>query len=380
MVMIPVTLKGANYLLWARLANTALGGRGLWDVVEEGKNPKKTILGEDGKEVVVADAGDKKRAYSYCETSKELWDTLKKVYGNQSIISRVFEVKRAINTLSQEDIEFDRHFGNFRSLWAELEMLRPGILDPDVLNERREQDKVFALLFTLNSGYNDLIKHILRKKSHGKDKCWILHPHLKPRKFSTPYADARAHFSGEVGEPSTPKRTMAAGEGKPLTFSGGSAVRTAQDETIKRSDIDALIKILKENSGNTLGISLNASYNSPTALVTSTNASSSVKLLVIDSGASHHMISDARLISNVEPVLGNVMIANRDKIPIKCVGTLQLFDKDTKAFYMPTFASNLLSVKRVTTDFNCNVIFSSNEPASDLANDLIDFREGLGRV
>ncbi|KAF8049265.1 hypothetical protein N665_2257s0001 [Sinapis alba] len=278
MVMIPVSIKGANYLLWARLAKTALGGRGLWEIVEEGKTlKKKTILGEDGTEVVVADAGDKKRgqedlmvlsiiqnsleasiqeAYSYCETSKELWDTLKKVYGNVSNISRVFEVKKAINTLSQEDTDFDKHFGKFRSLWAELEMLRPVTVDPDVLNERREQDKVFALLLTLNPGYNDLIKHILRskelpcleevcaqiqkeqgsvglfggkgdlvlanqaegvankgsyraegvankgsyraeekkvwicdhckKKGHGKDKCWILHPHLKPQKFRTP--------------------------------------------------------------------------------------------------------------------------------------------------------------------------------------------------
>ena len=55
------------------------------------------------------------------------------------------------------------------------------------------------------------------------------------------------------------------------------------------------------------------------------------------------------------------MIANGDKIPIKGVGTLKLFDKDSKAFYMPTFASNLLSVKRATTDLNCNVIFSPNE-------------------
>ncbi|KAG2242617.1 hypothetical protein Bca52824_095540, partial [Brassica carinata] len=33
---------------------------------------------------------------------------------------------------------------------AELEMLRPSSVDPEVLNERKEQDKVFALLFTLN--------------------------------------------------------------------------------------------------------------------------------------------------------------------------------------------------------------------------------------
>ena len=96
MISIPVTLKGGNYLHWARLTKTALGGRGLWGVVEEGLDTKKkTILGEDGKEVVEADAdaGNKKRvqedllvlsilqhsleptileAYDYCETSKDL--------------------------------------------------------------------------------------------------------------------------------------------------------------------------------------------------------------------------------------------------------------------------------------------------------------------
>ncbi|KAL0796312.1 hypothetical protein Bca101_067689 [Brassica carinata] len=284
MVVIPVTLKGANYLHWARLAKTALGGRGLWEIVEEGRPQEKTILGEDGKEVVVADAGAKKKGqedllvlsilqhsldpslqegYSYCETSKELWDTLQKVYGNKSNLSRVFEVKRAINTLSQEDTDFDKHFGKFRSLWAELEMLRPATTNPDVLNQRREQDKVFALLLTLHPSYGDLIKHILRnkelpsldevcseiqkeqgsvglfgggkkdlvlanqadgtankssykpgdkkvwvcdhckKKGHGKDKCWILHPHLKPQKFKTGYNDGKANFSGDIGEPST---------------------------------------------------------------------------------------------------------------------------------------------------------------------------------
>ncbi|KAF2561201.1 hypothetical protein F2Q70_00015922 [Brassica cretica] len=42
--------------------------------------------------------------------------------------------------------------------------------------------------------------------------------------------------------------SVAAGEGKTLGFSGCSIMRTTQDETIKRSDLDALIKALKENS------------------------------------------------------------------------------------------------------------------------------------
>ena len=41
-------------------------------------------------------------------------------------------------------------------------MLRPGTSNLDELAERREQDKVFGLMLTLNPSYNSLIKHILR--------------------------------------------------------------------------------------------------------------------------------------------------------------------------------------------------------------------------
>lgn len=43
-------------------------------------------------------------------------------------------------------------------------MLRLSSTDPIDLEERREQEKVFALLLTLNSSYNDLIKHMLKAK------------------------------------------------------------------------------------------------------------------------------------------------------------------------------------------------------------------------
>ena len=56
-VKVPVALNGVNYLLWSRLVKTALGGRGLWSHVAEGKSSKQTSLGEDGKEVVAADDG-----------------------------------------------------------------------------------------------------------------------------------------------------------------------------------------------------------------------------------------------------------------------------------------------------------------------------------
>ena len=96
---IPVTLKGINYLLWARMVKNALGGKGLWSHVSTTAAPKQTVQGEDGKEMVVADE-DKwgqedlmvltallssldpaiMESYSYCESTKQLWDTLYKVY------------------------------------------------------------------------------------------------------------------------------------------------------------------------------------------------------------------------------------------------------------------------------------------------------------
>lgn len=57
-------------------------------------------------------------AYNYCTKAKDLWETLKKVYGNVSNLSRVFVVKRAINSLVQEDMEFTKHLGRFRALWS----------------------------------------------------------------------------------------------------------------------------------------------------------------------------------------------------------------------------------------------------------------------
>jgi len=179
---VAVTFKGSNYLVWSRMVRTTVGSKGLWKHLTDGEAPQLITQGEDSEEVSNETAVEKWQredmlvmsvlhaslepaileAYSYCESAKELWDTLKKVYGNVSNLHRVFEVKKAINGLVQDDMEFTKHLGRFRSLWSELEMLRPSTTDPELLNERREQDKVFGLLLTLNPAYNSLIKHMLR--------------------------------------------------------------------------------------------------------------------------------------------------------------------------------------------------------------------------
>ncbi|KAL0702309.1 hypothetical protein Bca4012_058431 [Brassica carinata] len=183
-VLIPCTLKGpGNYITWSRMTRAALGGRGLWEHVTSSSAPKQITQGEDGKEIVVIDEGKWVQedlmvlsilhssldgplmdTYSHCTTPKQLWDTLQRVYGNTSNLTRIYEVKRAINTLQQEEGDFTKHLGKYSQLWSELEMLRPSSNDPETIEARREQDKIFGLLFTLSPSFNDVVRHILREK------------------------------------------------------------------------------------------------------------------------------------------------------------------------------------------------------------------------
>ncbi|KAG7559395.1 Zinc finger CCHC-type [Arabidopsis thaliana x Arabidopsis arenosa] len=294
--------------------------------------------------------------YSYCETAKELWDTLKNVYGNESNLTRVFEVKKAINELSQEDLEFTKHFGKFRSLWSELESLRPGTLDPKILHERREQDKVFGLLLTLNPSYNDLIKHLLRSEKLPTldEVCSQIQKEQGSSGLFGGKGELAMANKGEAGgkQRSIPTRRQEVHDDKTIKInpgsskSGGEASTMSSGDYVRKSDLEALIKSiasLKESG------------------ITYFSHQPSNSSMVIDSGASHHMISNPNLLNNIEPALGNVIIANGDKVPIKGIGNLRVFDRNSKAFYMPKFTSNLLSVKRATKDLNCYAIFGPND-------------------
>jgi len=51
--------------------------------------------------------------------------------------------------------------GNLKSLWNELEIYRPHTCDVVILRRRTEEDKIFQLLASLSSDFEDLRSHIL---------------------------------------------------------------------------------------------------------------------------------------------------------------------------------------------------------------------------
>ncbi|XP_062006532.1 uncharacterized protein LOC133723659 [Rosa rugosa] len=184
--------------------------------------------------------------FSYSESSMHLWKHVKEMYGNQNNSARVFQLKKDIASLQQEEKSFVQYLASLTSMWNELDVYRPHTTDANVLLKRAEEDKIFQLLANLGSEYEDLRSHILmnselpsfksvcgtvqreelRRKvmnldvktniadsrayasnhkqaddrvykgkrpdlkcnhcsgiGHTKDRCWILHPQLKP-KFS----------------------------------------------------------------------------------------------------------------------------------------------------------------------------------------------------
>jgi transposase InsO family protein len=57
--------------------------------------------------------------------------------------------------------------------------------------------------------------------------------------------------------------------------------------------------------------------------------------------------------------LSPVTVANGSKVPIDQIGTTtMLSNKISNVLYLPTFASNVISVSKITKELNCNVIFS----------------------
>jgi Integrase core domain/GAG-pre-integrase domain len=81
----------------------------------------------------------------------------------------------------------------------------------------------------------------------------------------------------------------------------------------------------------------------------------------VDSGATDHMINCNTNLDHLTKLKNtqNVYLANGSTTPISETGQINLFGKLIKnILYVPNFPSNLLSDGKITSELNCNVIFS----------------------
>jgi len=65
--------------------------------------------------------------------AKDMWDTLKMMYGNEKNSSRVFEIYERLFELKQGDKSVPEFYGELKDLIDELEMHQPAVTDAATL-------------------------------------------------------------------------------------------------------------------------------------------------------------------------------------------------------------------------------------------------------
>ncbi|ONK80416.1 uncharacterized protein A4U43_C01F17500 [Asparagus officinalis] len=144
------------------------------------------------------------------------------MYGNANNSSRVFEIQQSISSLKQEqDQSFLEHFGAFKQKCEELHQYRPIAATVVEYIKREQQDQIFYLLASLTSDYEEA--HFSSSKTvdnnkwtkgkdkkgawffcdhcnrsgHSKERCYVLHPQLKPSRNRSNEANLAANSEND---------------------------------------------------------------------------------------------------------------------------------------------------------------------------------------
>ncbi|KAL6322438.1 hypothetical protein AAG906_008093 [Vitis piasezkii] len=364
--------------------------------------------------------------FSYSESSLDLWEALRDMYGNQNNSARIFQIQQEVNALRQDGRPFVSLLGNFKSLWSELEVYRPHTVDPVVLKKRTEEDRVFQVLASLGSEFEDLRCHILmspelpslksvcstiqreevRRKvmiretvtnpsdtrayiahknyegksikgkrldlkcehcnapGHTSDRCWVLHPELKP-KFTK---DKRGgdHKRGFNHKANVAAQTTDSFFSNPMAllkdFTTYLQEKRGQESLNEAAgqDQDKPTALLSKFAGFLADSNPENSQGIFTAFTTALEISNFHDLWVVDSGASNHMSNKLTNLYNFRPCSSStfVSVADGKDVPVQGKGKTKLVSKtiESEVLYVPSFPVQLLS-KTIGEGFQLHGLF-----------------------
>ena len=86
---------------------------------------------------------------------------MKEIYGNQNNAARIFQINKNLANLQQDGKTYVQLLGTLKSIWSELALYHPHTVDATELRKHGEEDKIFQLLASLSSNYEDLCNKIL---------------------------------------------------------------------------------------------------------------------------------------------------------------------------------------------------------------------------
>uniref|UniRef100_A0A803LQR9 Retrotransposon Copia-like N-terminal domain-containing protein n=1 Tax=Chenopodium quinoa TaxID=63459 RepID=A0A803LQR9_CHEQI len=164
--LVAVQFSGQNFIRWSRSVKRALIAKNK-DGFITGSVKKPDVTDKDFQKWKRADymvvswilssmSADIADDFSYIESSVELWSELQERFG-QSNGPLVYQLKKEIDALKQENMTIIAYYGKIKKLWDELQSLRafPKLADLD------GEDRLMQFLLGLNSGFDSTITNIL---------------------------------------------------------------------------------------------------------------------------------------------------------------------------------------------------------------------------
>lgn len=438
-----VLLNEFNYLPWSRAITIALGGRSRLGFINgTSKSPESSSpeyaawLSKDQQVmswILNSMEHDLAAIFSYSESSLDLWNAVRDMYGNQNNSARIFQIHREIASLQQNGKPFVNLLGSLKSLWSELEIYRPPTTDTAILQKRTEEDRIFQLLASLNPDFEDLRSHILmntdlpsfknicatiqreevRRKvmprsvntspsdarayitrssseeksykgkrpdlkcehchipGHSINRCWTLHPELKP-KFSKDQKgggyqkrihDYKAHMATHSLESFSSNPVALLND-----FANYLQNRYGQEAVQGRSinqEKDQPAALLSQFAGFLADANSDTNEGIQIAFLTAFEINSLHDVWVIDSGATDHMSNKLTHVYDFHPFStpSLVSVANGKGTPVQGKGKIKLVSDtiESDVLYVPSFPFQLLSVHKLTSSLNCEVLFTPHK-------------------
>jgi len=420
MVLVSKPLNGDNYSTWRRATTISLNAKSKFGFVDGTlKAPSAKTKPEDYaawkkcNDMVLSwilnsltpDIADSVIFYN---TAHEVWEDLQNHFF-QSNAPRIFQIEREIACLTQDQMTVAAYYTKLKKLWDELGSYNDVVCTCGANNKRR---KLMQFLMGLNESYSTVRGQLLlmnplpdvsqayssiiqeeKQRNLGARRETIEASAMAVQR-EEPIALAVRHNSGQSSRSNSNNR-------KPLHCThcdrdhhtketcwklhgyppGQSKHTTAKNHHFKSNNnnqssannvketpsahVQPLVNGLTELQLQQILAIMQGNGTSQLASPKANNVNFSSGLsapkLIIDSGATNHIISSPSLLVNSKEntSLPPVVMPNGDQAPITSTGNLPL----SSIIYLknvlgvPSCKVDLMSVSRVTSDLNCSVTF-----------------------